>query len=66
MITTVYTINAQTNTVDEWLCTGEMTAKYNGKMERLCFLQKERKSLALPKRCVFETKDAALAVLNHN
>lgn len=61
---TVYTVNAKTNTVDSWLCFGEITGLYQGKKERLCFLQKVRKTLVLPKRCVFETEEAARAVLN--
>lgn len=59
---TVYTVNAKTNTVDSWVCFGEITGVYQGKKERLCFLQKLRKTLALPKRCVFESEEAALAV----
>ena len=61
---TVYVVNAKTNEVDAWLCTGEMTATYNGKKETVCLLSKGRKSCALPKRCVFETEEAARAVLN--
>lgn len=60
---TVYTVNAKTNTVDSWICFGEITGVYRGKKERLCFLQKGRKTLALPKRCVFESEEAARAVL---
>ena len=63
-IKTVYVINATANKVDAWLCTGEMVAQYQGKKERLCFLQKGTKSTVLPKRCVFETEEAARAVLN--
>lgn len=58
----VYTVNAKTNTVDYWLCYGEMSGLYQGKKERLCLLQRERKMLVLPKRCVFETREAARAV----
>lgn len=59
---TVYTVNAKTNTVDSWICFGEITGVYQGKKERLCLLQKVRKTLVLPKRCVFETEEAARAV----
>lgn len=59
---TVYTVNAKTNTVDSWICFGEMTGLYQGKKERLCLLQSARKSLVLPKGCVFETEEAARAV----
>ena len=60
----VYVANAKTNTVDAWICSDEMTANYNGKKERLCFLNRGRQNAVLPKRCVFETEEAALAVLN--
>jgi len=59
---TVYTVNAKTNTVDSWICFGEITGVYQGKKERLCLLQKLRKTLVLPKRCVFESEEAARAV----
>lgn len=59
---TVYTVNAKTNTVDSWTCYGEMSGLYHGKKERLCLLQKVRKTLVLPKRCVFETEEVARAV----
>lgn len=59
---TVYTVNAKTNTVDSWICFGEITGLYQGKTERLCLLQKVRKTLVLPKRCVFATEEAALVV----
>lgn len=59
---TVYTVNAETNTVDSWVCFGETTGLYQDKKERLCFLQTARKTLVLPKRCVFETEEAARAV----
>lgn len=63
-IRTVYVANAKTNKVDAWFCTGEITANYNGKKEKICFLTRNRKNTALPKRCVFETEEAARAVLN--
>ena len=63
-IKTVYVVNATTNEVDAWLCTDEMMANYNGKKEKICFLTRNRKNTVLPKRCVFETEEAARAVLN--
>ncbi len=60
----VYVINAKTNDVDSWILDGEITATYQGKKETVCLLRKGRKSCALPKRCVFETEEAARAVLN--
>lgn len=60
----VYVANAKTNKVDEWTCIGEFNTVTNGKFkERLCFLQGRRKYVTLPKRCVFETYEAALAAL---
>lgn len=59
----VYVANATTNKADEWILTGELNATYKGKKETLCLLSKGRRSCALPKRCVFETKEAALAAL---
>lgn len=59
---TVYTVNAKTNSVDDWVCFREFTGLYQGKKERLCFLEKDKKRLVLPKRCVFLTKEMALAV----
>ena len=58
----VYTLNAKTNTVDEWICIGQLTGQFRGKKERLCILQKDKKQLVLPKRCVFLTEKDALAV----
>lgn len=60
---TVYVANAKTNQVDTWVLTGEIKATYEGKKETLCLLAKGRRSCALPKRCVFETEEAARAVL---
>ena len=59
---TVYTVNANTNRLDEWTCFGEITGIYQGRKERLCLLQKEQFSTILPKRCVFDTASAALEV----
>lgn len=58
----VYTVNAKTNDVDWWVCSGEITAPYRGGKERLCMLRRNRKSCVLPKRCVFESRDTALAI----
>jgi len=59
---TVYTVNAKTNEVDEWLCFGEMSGLYQGKNERLCLLGKDRKQVVLPKRCVYNTLEKALEI----
>ena len=59
---TVYTANAKTNTVDEWICFGEFNGLYQGKTERLCFLEKDKRRVVLPKRCVFLSKETALDV----
>lgn len=62
----VFVANAKTKKVDTWFCTGEMRANYQGNDELLCILKKRNKSCVLPKRCVFETKEAALAALALN
>ena len=59
---TVYTVNAKTNTVDEWICFGEFTGVYQERKERLCYLGHNGFSCVLPKRCVFLSKAKALAV----
>lgn len=59
----VYVANAKTGKVDAWIRFGEIQAIYQGKLETLCLLGKGRKSCALPKRCVFESQEAALEVL---
>ena len=61
---TVFVANAETNDVDAWILTDEIVATYQGKKETLCLLRKGRRSCALPKRCVFETEEAARAVLS--
>ena len=58
----VYTVNAKTNEVDYWVCSGEITGLYRGNKERLCVLRRDRKSCILPKRCVFESWEKASAV----
>ena len=61
---TVYVANAKTNKVDKWKCIGEFSRTENGKVrERLCYLMGAQKYVTLPKRCVFDTKEAALAAL---
>lgn len=61
---TVYVANAKTNKVDTWKCIGEFSRMENDKVrERLCYLMGVRKYVTLPKRCVFETREAALAAL---
>ena len=61
---TVYVANAKTGKVDKWKCIGEFSRTENGKVkERVCFLMGATKYVTLPKRCVFETRKAALAAL---
>lgn len=62
----VFVANANTKKVDTWFCTGEMEAIYQGEKQTLCILKNRNKSCVLPKRCVFATKDAALAALALN
>ena len=57
---TVYTINAKTNTIDDWILDGFI----NTPEEPFCQLTKGSKFCALPKRCVFKDKDQALKVLS--
>jgi hypothetical protein len=61
---TVYVANAKTGKVDKWTCIGEFSRTENGKVrERLCYLMGTQKYVTLPKRCVFDTKEAVLAAL---
>jgi hypothetical protein len=61
---TVYVANNKTGKVDKWKCIGEFSRTENGKVrERLCYLMGVHKYVTLPKRCVFDTKKAALAAL---
>ena len=55
----VYVANAKTGDVDAWILTGEVNAIYQGVKETLCLLKKGRRQCALPKRCVFESEEAA-------
>lgn len=60
----VYVANAKTGKVDKWRCIGEFSYQASGKItERRCFLAKGKYSCSLPKRCVFDTREAALAAL---
>ena len=59
---TVYTVNAKTNALDEWICVGEFWGTFRGKRERLCILRQGKKQVVLPKRCVFLTKEDARKV----
>lgn len=59
----VFVANAKTKEADAWILTGQFKATYQGKPELICTLSKGRKLCALPMRCVFETEEAALAVL---
>ena len=61
---TVYVANAKTGKVDKWKCIGEFNTVENGKFkERLCYLQGGDRYVTLPRRCVFDTKEAARAAL---
>lgn len=59
---TVYTVNAKTNSIDEWECFGEINGIYRGKGERLCMLEHDGKQAVLPKRCVFTSREKALKI----
>lgn len=59
----VYVANAKTKDVDKWLCEGKLRGVYQGKPETLCILVKGSRSTVLPERCVFASKEAALAAL---
>ena len=61
---TVYVANAKTGKVDVFKCIGEFSRTENGKVrERLCYLICGRRYVVLPKRCVFDTREAARAAL---
>lgn len=61
---TVYVANAKTGKVDKWKCIGEFSRTENGRVKaRLCYLMGGKKCVTLPKRCVFDTKEAARAAL---
>lgn len=61
---TVFVANAKTGKVDKWTLVGEFNTQENGKFkERLCFLAGGNRFVTLPRRCVFNTKEAALAAL---
>ena len=61
---TVYTANARTNGTDEWICIGEFNGEMQGKAERLCILQADKRQVVLPRRCVFLTATDARRVNN--
>lgn len=54
----VYTVNAKTNKVDTWTYNGALPTKD----ELLIHLVNGKKYCFLPARCVYESKDKALAV----
>ena len=56
----VYTVNAKTNEVDTWLFNGALRSKG----ELLIHLVNGKKYGFLPARCVYESKEKALAVAN--
>jgi hypothetical protein len=58
----VYTVNAKTNGVDSWQFGGALRS--NG--ELLYCLVKGKKQCFLPARCVFESREKALAVAKTN
>ena len=60
----VYTVNNETNEVDEWICHGVITGTLHGVEERLCFLQNDKKHTVLPKRCVYLSAEKAREVAN--
>ena len=51
----VYTINARTNTVDEWAYVGIFRTTFN----TLVHLRDGARFCFLPKNCVYETKEKA-------
>ena len=55
---TVYTVNNRTNEVDEWQYAGTLPTKD----ELLIHLRTANNQCFLPARCVFETREKALAV----
>lgn len=57
---TVYTVNAETDTVDEWTCSGEFSGTFQGVKQGLCFLTNGAKYCVLPRKCVFLSKEIAL------
>lgn len=57
---TVYTVNNETNEVDEWKYAGTLPTKD----ELLVCLRRGKSECFLPARCVFTTKCRARAVAN--
>ena len=58
---TVYTVNAKTNKVDTWKYAGKLLTKD----EVLIQLITNNSQCFLPRRCVFEIYEDALAVANN-
>lgn len=56
---TVYTVNANTNTVDTWKCNAIFPGVYRNHKERLCVLNNGAKQCILPKQFVFINKSDA-------
>ena len=57
---TVYTVNNKTNQVDSWTYKGVLRTPD----ALLVRLEKDKKYLYLPEKCVFLTKNEALAIIN--
>lgn len=56
----VYTVNAKTNSIDEWLYNAMLPTQQG----ILLHLTNRKKYCMLPANCVFEDKTQALKVLN--
>lgn len=62
MSDTVYIVNSKTNAVERWTMIGEYNTVKNGKLRnRLCYLSNGKRFLALPRKRVFDTREAARA-----
>ena len=55
-----YTINANKNVLDNWICIDEFTGKNN---EVLYQLKNQGNMLILPERCVFFNRKDALSLI---
>ena len=61
---TVFVPDTKTGKVNKWTCIGEFSRTENGRVvERLCYLMGAQKYITLPKRRVFETREAARVAL---
>lgn len=59
-----YTVNDKTKAVDRWNWVAEFNGVYHNRNERLCVLRDDKgRMLILPRRCIFETEEAAREVL---